>query len=405
MHVEEHSEFLALPPEIRESIYRIILHPSANEVQGENEYNDYNYRDALVLFRINRQVYYEARKVYRDLNVFIRVETPWPEAHEHVALDGHVPILMHGEAATNFTGYSLSVKIDAPLMPMPDDTPRVFVILVEDLPKFTKTWQYADLSNPGLNSHLGLQMRLNDPYTPAWDEKRMPKWLQRKLIVPFGLVKGLRHIRFQGDLMPLSSVESEMRKEQDVPYPTPEQCLTEASRFKTEGNAALQAGEYQEALRFYSQAWEAMHIVVKGRQRHIHGEAFFSVQMEEGDWKGKHGQAERLTLRVQLVANTCLVYLKMENWQELRFWGMRTISMMRQAVLGPVEREVAPEMEAVLSFPSAVQVGKIYYRTAVAFKNLGDKSMARRLLRVAEVYLPNDEIVKKEIQDCALKLW
>lgn len=49
-------------------------------------------------------------------------------------------------------------------------------------------------------------------------------------------------------------------------------------------------------------------------------------------------------------------------------------------------------------------VGKIYYRTAVAFKELGDKTWARKLLRVAHVYLPRDENVKRELAACALRL-
>jgi hypothetical protein len=50
-------------------------------------------------------------------------------------------------------------------------------------------------------------------------------------------------------------------------------------------------------------------------------------------------------------------------------------------------------------------MGKIYYRTGMAMKELGeDESQARRLLKVAGVYLPRDENVKKAIQESALKL-
>lgn len=54
---QEKPPLLALPAEIRESIYRFLLNPDANRVFGPDEYNDYNYRDSLVLFRLNQQIY------------------------------------------------------------------------------------------------------------------------------------------------------------------------------------------------------------------------------------------------------------------------------------------------------------------------------------------------------------
>ncbi len=395
---------LALPAEVREEIYRILLHPSANRVFGADEYNDYNYHDSLVLFRLNQKIYYEARRVFRDLNVFVRIETPWPEAQDHVAREGHAPILMRGQDAANFTGYSLSAAIGSPEIPMQYADPQCFVLLLDDLDKFTQTWFYAHLSNPGLNSHLTLTLHLRDPYRADWEEKHMSKRLQRQLLLPFGMVKGLRDVTISGDPNPFPSVESELRAEQAVPVSSPEHCLSETVRLKGEGNAELIAGNYQSALRIYMQAWEAMHIVVRGRQRHIHAEAFFARELEQDPWEGKNGQTERLALRVQLVANTCLAYLKLEEWDEVCFWGMRTITMVRQAVIGPMDRDVPPDVEAVLTFPSAVQIGKIYYRTAVALKKLADKSQAAKLLRVASIYLPWDENIKKELGECSLRI-
>ena len=119
-------------------------------------------------------------------------------------------------------------------------------------------------------------------------------------------------------------------------------------------------------------------------------------------FKGKNGQAERLVLRVQLVANTTLTYLKLQDWEEAKFWGMRSIRMLREAMGADERHEIPAEDEAVLGFPAADQMGKIYYRTALAYKELGDKSQARKLLRVASVYLPRDESVRKELAACAL---
>ncbi|KAH9894507.1 hypothetical protein F4778DRAFT_277906 [Xylariomycetidae sp. FL2044] len=399
---------LSLPGEIRENIYRMILNPDANRLIREDEYNTYDYRDALVLFRINRQIYFEARKIFRDLNIFVRIGTPWPEACEHVRAAGHVPILMPDNRAAKFNDDTLRVAIE------PRDRTMMihhhlemfwFVILQDDLEKFTKIWLYDDLSQPLLNSFLTLKLELRDPYTPEWDEKRMPKWLQRRLLLPFGMVKGLRHIEVTGDPKPMPSVESEMRAEQKIPHKSPEQCLADTTHWKEEGNKQLQAGDYTAALDTYRKAWEAMHIVVKGQQRHIHAEAYFARTLEAAPFEGKNGQAERLSLRVQLVANTCLAYTKLEDWENVRFWGMRTIGAIRQAV-GMIDddNDVPPEQEAVTGFPAAIQMGKIYYRTALAYKNLDDKAKARKLLRVASIYLPGDASIQKEIAACALRL-
>ena len=395
---------LSLPAEVRESVYRLILNPHANRLLEPDEYTDYDYTDALVLFKINKQIYAEARKVFRDLNIFVRIETPWPAAQDHVAAKGHTPILMKNARAMRFKGYSLNVTIDAPDSPLQDAETSYFVIHLDDLDKFTKTWFYADLSF-GVNSALRLQLQLQDPYTPSWDEKRMPKWLQQRLLQPFGMVKGCRDVIVTGDPKPYPSIVTEMRAEQALPYWTAEQCLNEATRLKLEGNEELKEGNYSAALKRYAEAWEAMHIVVKGRQRHIHADDFFGKELREDPFKGKNGQSERLIIRVHLVANTIWVYLKMENWKEAAFWGMRSIRMLREAMVGADETaEMSAEDEAVPGFPAANQMGKIYYRTALAYKAMGDKAEARKLLRVSHIYLPNDPKVQEELASCALRI-
>ncbi|KAK8108698.1 hypothetical protein PG984_014499 [Apiospora sp. TS-2023a] len=405
------TSFLTLPPEIREEIYRIILHPDANRLAGRDDYTDYDYRPALVLFRLSTQIYWEARRIFRDLNVFVRIETPWPEAHHHVAFEGHVPILMKHERAARFQGHSLAVAIGAPHTLMQEAEPQHFVILLDDLDKFATTWRYADLTNPGLNGYLTLTLQLRDPHfaPELCDEPRaVPKWRQRQLLLPFGAVKGLRETVVTSDptttAKPFFSVENELRAAQQIPHASPAACLAETTRLKNEGTKELSAGNYHAALALYTRAWEAMHVVVKGRQRHVHAEAFFAGELREEPYVGKNGQLERLVLRVQLVANTVLAYLKLEDWDEARFWGMRTITTMRSSIGAHDRHDLAPEDEAVMGFPAAAPLGRIYYRTALAYKELGQKAEARRLLRVAAVYMPTDKSVQKEIAACALRL-
>jgi len=395
---------LAVPAEIRELIYRIILHPDASRHHHEDEYTSYDYTPALVLFRINKQIYHESRKVFRDLNTFIRIETPWPEAQHHVSVEGHVPMIAYGVRAARFAGYSMRVRIDAPEVPMEIGDEQMFLVLLDDLTSFTKMWYYSNLSHPGLNPQLRLTLDLHDPFTPDYAEKRMLKGLQRKLILPFGQVRDLRDIIVTGNPKPFPSIETEMREEQKKPQPSPEHCLREATRFKQLGNDELKKGNYQEALRIYNEAWLAIHVVIAGHKRHIHADRYFSRELREEPYIGKNGQTERLILRVQLVANTCQVFLKLHDYAECVFWGKRTITMLREAMGADVRQDISPEDEVVLGFPAADQMGKIYYRTAIALKELDDTDEARRLLRVAVKYLPRDRPVQEALSSVSLRL-
>ncbi|KAI1825957.1 hypothetical protein F4861DRAFT_144682 [Xylaria intraflava] len=394
---------LSLPPEIRDQIYGVILHPDNNRVCLPNEYTKYDYSDALVLFRLNRRIYHEARDVFRRLNVFVRIETPWPEVEKHAYDIGHAPILVCGPLASRFNAHTLQVKVETPAGAAPETGPYHFVMLADDLPAFTKAWFYWHLSHMGLNQWLSLKLRLRNPYAPGRDESHTRREVQRKLFLPFGDIKGLHTLVVSGDPAPNPKIVAEMRALQAIEPASPEQCLSECIRLQKEGNALLQRGELHAALRVYTRAWEAIHIVVKGQERHIHAEGFFARTLVEEPFAGKNGQIERMNLRLQLVANTCLAYLKLCDWDELLFWGMRTIRLMRQAS-GANDHPVAPEDEALLGFPNATRIGKIYYRTAMAFKALGDTDEARRLLRVAHVYLPHDMTVRAELASVTLAL-
>lgn len=396
---------LTLPPEIRQCIYELILAPSANRHALSDEYVHYKFAPALVLFKINRQIYYESRKLFHQLNHFVQISTPWPEARNHVRWEGHVPIVAQEEKAAAFTQYTMEVKIDAPeqsALNLDFDVQR-FIVHLDDLEKFCRMWFFADLSHPGLNPHLRLTLRLQDPITPDFDEKRILKSVQKRLFEPFAKVKDLADVVITGDPKPYPSVERDLRAAMAEPHASPEVCLSEATRLKDLGNVELQEKRYRNAVDLYQQAWLAMHVVIYARARHIHADAYFSCELKE-PFAGQHGQTVRLVLRVRLVANTILAYLKMEKWEEARFWGMRSINMLKEAMGADAHADLRAEDEAVLGFPAANEMGKVYYRTALACKELDGTSEARKLLRVAAVYLPRDEHVKKEIHDCALRI-
>ena len=191
-----------------------------------------------------------------------------------------------------------------------------------------------------------------------------------------------------------------------APTKTPEACLEEATKFKDEGNALLQQGQHRDAIAKYEASFGAIFILCHGRRRDIWGEAHFQIILGSGPFKDQNGALVAMTLRVRLVANICLAYLKLCEYEEARFWGMRSIKMIRIAMLGEGDGGAGDEEddEVLTQIPAAPEVGKIYYRTGIAARELGDKEEARRLLRVAEKYLPNDQQVKRDLATVALRI-
>lgn len=391
MRAHDGSLFLGLPGELRELIYQHTFSSFDNKREAGKGYQRYHFD--LSLLRVNRQIYYEARSVFRRDHTFVSIETPWSEAQQHVEVDGYVPILITGDKAARFSNQHLAVVIDAPKYSSDAQEPRRFVILLEDLITFCEMWFYSDLGHLGLNSHLRLTLNLQNPYALSFEQKPIAKALQQRLLEPFGMVKGLYEVRVYGDHY--ESVEKAMRDAMAVPYVSPERCLEEATKLKDEGNAALRKSDFNRALRLYIESFRAMHIVCQGHRRSIWAEAYFHKEITEGTFKGQHGQIVRLILRVRLVANIVQAYLKLENFEEAHFWGMRSINLMRESITGP---------ELSLDFPAFHERGKIYYRTGVACKALGKTLEARHLFSIAVVYLPNDSIVRKELDATTLPI-
>ncbi len=112
-----------------------------------------------------------------------------------------------------------------------------------------------------------------------------------------------------------------------------------------------------------------------------------------------------MILRVQLVANIVLVYLKLEDFVEAHFWGKRSIILFRQSVTQDVNDEIGDDSNdwwtqtLAFRFPAHDAMGKIFYRTALASRALGKVADVKTLMKAAAVYLPQDEIVQREMRD------
>ena len=395
--------FLHYPPEIREQIYSDILSTVSSKVESDDPEEPAHYEYQLAILRTCRQIHREAKKVFQD-NVFIKITTPWPDAIDHIRSEGKVPSVTTGDKADIFRDFHLWVFIDAPRTPSPHHHGTCsMVISLEDLQSFNEFWHFSNLNHHGLNQHLRLQLTIQDPHVP---DRKIPKALQTRLLLPFGMIKELDAFEVHGSKL-LPSVDEALKKERAIPDPTPEQCLEKGVSLKDAGNALLKIGLYHQALEKYIDAFGAIHIYVSGRVRHVHCEGFYIRPLVSGIYKGQRGDYARMILRTQLVANIVLAFLKLEDFAEAYFWGKRSIVLFRQSVTGEQSDEIGDDDQDWLYWLSRIQLirfaaqdamGKMFYRTALASRALGKVSEVKVLMKAAAVYLPGDEKVLEEIK-------
>ncbi|KAL9130891.1 MAG: hypothetical protein Q9217_001041 [Psora testacea] len=407
--------FFNLPPEIREQIYRNLLRSANHRYESTKEGEGPYFQFDLSILRVSRSIHREAAKVFQD-NIFVKITTPWPQAISHVNSEGKVAVVAMDQQANDFQSYYLLVHIDTPdLAPWSEQPHKTYSMItcVQELEAFTRIWYFSNLNNMRqLNPHLTLRLDLKNPHLP---HERIPKALQRRLIMPFGEVKDLHSMGFgfHGKNFSGQPVDEEVKeavmKAQQVPAPTPEECIESALAHKKAGNARMEAKAYGAALHEYFEAFAAIHIYIRGRERDIHCDAYYGQELQTGVYQLQYGHYVRMMLRVQLVANTVLAYLKMENWEEAYFWGRRSIVLFRSSMTGVEEiggegwEEWVCESQ-LMAFDSKNEMGKLFYRTAVAARNLGQNGCEGRkeeeidsLIMAAGIYLPKDPIVRTEV--------
>ncbi|KAH7347057.1 hypothetical protein BKA66DRAFT_477957 [Pyrenochaeta sp. MPI-SDFR-AT-0127] len=362
--------FLRLPLELREAIYSLYFKPSDRLDQSPSldaqGYFGGVYRFDLNLSRVNKQVYDEAKKVWKRENVFIKIATPWPSAVNHISSEGLVPIVCADRRADAFTSHHALVQITAPFHPAAPE--HTVVVLLDDLHMFTQTWYYSALSYPMLNDRLSTTFILRDPDHSDSDGEAQSNNngvnipLQKRLLFPFEQVKGLYHMEVSGFA---SSVRTELERRMAIPIPTLQQCCESATELMAQGDIALAANNAHEALELYRRAFHAIHILIHGRTRRVLADVFFHEGIEHGRYAGQTGMTVRVILRLKLVCRTIAAYLRVGQWGEAAYWGMRSICIMREAM--------DTEFEDFLSeFVGGADVGLIYVRTAIAFMKMED---------------------------------
>ena len=392
--------FLDYPPEIREQIYSEILSTKSSRVESNGPDEPARYEYQLAILSTCHQIHREAKKVFQD-NVFIKITTPWLQTIDHIRSEGKIPSVSTGEKAQNFRDFHLWVSVDTRGGSHSGDHGAFsMLICLEDLESFNRFWHFSNLNFYGLNQHLRLKLTIQDPHVP---DRKIPKALQMRLLMPFAMIKGLDSFTVHGSKL-LPSVDEALKKEQAIPDPTPEQCLEKGFALKDAGNALLKTGSYRQALQKYFDSFGAIHIHVSGRVRTVHCDGFYIRDLTSGAYKGQRGDFARGILRVQLVANIVLAFLKLEDFVEAHFWGKRSILLLRHSVTSEHSDDIGGGdqewLNRILSvrFPGQDAMGKIFYRTALACRALGKVADVKTLMKAAAAYLPHDEIVQGEMR-------
>ncbi|KAH7092576.1 hypothetical protein FB567DRAFT_517479 [Paraphoma chrysanthemicola] len=357
--------FLSLPLELREAIYSLYFKPAdrllrSSQLEEQGFYGGV-YKFDVDLFRLNKQVYHEAKRVWKRENVFVKIATPWPSAVHHISSEGLVPLVCASKTSEAFTSHHALVQITAPFHNQhPEFT---IVILLDDLHLFTQTWYYSALSYPMLNDRLSTSFILRDPDAPAPSNTSsavnpattIPLALQKKLLLPFEQVKGLYH----KDIINYApSVRQELEQRMAIPVPSLQSCCEAAVTYMEQGDAVL-ATDPAAALQIYFQAFHAIHIIIFGRTRRVLADVFFHAVISSGRFAGQTGMTVRVILRLKLVARCIKAYLGLREWGEAAFWGMRTIRIMRESMDTDFE-------DFLTEFVGGEDVGLIYVRTGVA---------------------------------------
>ncbi|KAF2875772.1 hypothetical protein BDV95DRAFT_537419 [Massariosphaeria phaeospora] len=367
---------MRLPLELRESIYAHYYVPDAGGVARDSEGGFFqSYDFDLRLNRVSKQVHAEAMKVFRRQFVFVKVQTPWPTAEyhkrakdrsmlivciavTHISQEGPVPIVVAGEQAAKFDYHHATVSICAPIHQAEAD--YSLIILLKDLYLFSRVWFYSTLSYPRLNDHLRVDFTLRSDVQEPEDNKTMSIARQKQMLLPFGEVNGLHEVVVEGYD---EDVKQELQRRMAVPHDTVQQCCEKATDLMLEGDRVLAEGNAVEALQLYNQAFHALHILVKDRTRRVLAEVFFQETIATGRYSGQVGYTVRIILRIKLVSRVVGAYLKLQQWEEAAFWGMRSINLMQDAADENFE-------DFVNKIIGGDAVGAIYLRTGIAFKKM-----------------------------------
>jgi hypothetical protein len=296
----------------------------------------------------------------------------------HISSEGLVPIICTDHRANCFNDHHALIQITAPFHEVVPD--HAVVLLLDDLHLFTQTWYYSALSYPMLNERLSTALVLRDPdldEVDEGDEKDIPLSIQRKILLPFGEVKGLHSTEVEGFD---KSIERELRAAIAEPPPTLRDSCELSTKLLQEGDAHLARGQAgaSAALDSYRAAFHAIHILIDGRTRRVLADAFFHAKITSGTYAGHTGMTVRVILRLKLVSHMVSAYLVQAAWAEAAHCGMRSVRIMGDAMDTEFEDFLA-------ELVGGDDVGLVYVRAGLAlYKMKADVETWHEELKASE---------------------
>jgi hypothetical protein len=129
---------LTLPGEIREQIYAQVLSADNNYFQLDEDEPDESWHFDVRLYLTCKQVHAEAQVVFKRINTWVLVTTPWVEAPENAKRFAKTPVLCTGDAAEKFKKFcQMTCYVDSPVMRSPS-AGHSFVVDARDVHGFCR---------------------------------------------------------------------------------------------------------------------------------------------------------------------------------------------------------------------------------------------------------------------------
>ncbi|KAI1659304.1 hypothetical protein F4813DRAFT_388011 [Daldinia decipiens] len=386
--------FLDLPPELRNSIYHLVLctlsppEPRLTRVHQDLEsYTSFvplleHYKFDTAILLVNRQISHEAIDVMLKYHLFIRVVTHGVNLC-HLLSAWEIPIVAIGKAIIrNFKGFvmSYSIKIrDA--SPAPKNH---MILLQKDFALFCEALNWLEPS-PESFDHRAV---LYNPFRNTTSSNYLGITKQTLLVQPYReYLAGIPFFKLEGNICRILArdVTKQVKKDPQLePWP----LLEALNRVKLYGDDLFLQGEYIKALKTWKKSTMQM-IGLAGSPLWQRIKAIgdpsdaFPYHIAEIVFYLHMNQVAGLIIIMEILKNQGSLEQAREYWPIL----LETLSGSFFAV-----EKLETDWE-----PLPIHIGERFFRLATAYRILESNSgVAHDCIKIAGLYLPGNQDIQAE---------
>lgn len=405
---EKRFRFLALPYEIRNQIYSILLctHPPADPrpshrlqldlrpFRAEEGSMKTSIGAGMNILLANRQVHAEAMDTLIRGNLFVRIVVKGVKFVKLVLEKHHFPVVPLGIA--EFSGHIMTYMIDWDKRSDPlCGTTHSVLILRRDLDLFlsliVRTGYrripcFAQCTRHTVTIHDPFKMTLSPDYLD-WESRNHEHRLEpyrRKF-------RGFTNISFKGNISPSMARSLEGEIAQQEPAPDCWKTLREFRNLKDKGDTSFEAGDVLSSAEAYRTAIDGirtLRMVQTWAALASSGGSEFVATMAELYWSLHLAQLLNMTeylqdLQLHRGSHKDAV-------EQIEYVYGRAIDILMCA------NQMHHWFDTTIWRPDQPQVGKLYYRTAVVCRMCGETARARRLIKTAISSSPMDPLIRSE---------